>query len=177
MDDPSRLEAALEGFERDLLRRRWATKRLYRLNSDLIFLHARKRRAGGPDEVIVCAKSGPHGGVMLRRYVLLGTEDHWLRCDSAALAGYLEEGPQGLRRGVARRKSAMCNCRRTPYVSVSRALKFARELALRYGKTGVQRPYRCRENIRVFHLTAQQQGSRALIPDAYIDPGEEPKNP
>jgi hypothetical protein len=126
---------------------------------------------GGVDEVLVLAEIGERGDVQLHRFLLLEGRKEWLECDERAFLGFLETGPSGLKEGRSERVPTTCRCEWMVHRSGRRAYRYARELARRYGKTGIQRPYRCHDNPRAFHLTLMQKGSDELIPDAYLDSG------
>lgn len=171
MDDRSAFAKALAAFLTEFGQHHWHAIERYRPRSRLAFIHAKKRVPGGTDEaMIVVTASGE--SYTIEHYALLEGRKNWLLCDEAAFQGLLREGPRGLKLGKTEPDRATCRCDRKAHRSSGRAQKYARMLAARYGKAGVQRPYRCDDNPRVFHLTAQQKGSQELIPDAYIDPRE-----
>lgn len=171
MDDQSRLTEALAEYLTEFGQRHWYVNERYWERAQLAFIHAKKKtRTGGIHEAMVMARL-VEGRIRLRRYVLLASEEEWLACDQEAFEGFLEDGPRGLKRGHTRTKRTICSCGFRVHRSGVRASRYARDLARRYGKSGIQRSYRCDENPRAFHLTSQQKGSRKPIPDAYIDPG------
>lgn len=169
MSDRDRLKAALSEHLEVFGRRRWSTATIHWERSGLTFLHAKRQENGELDEVMVVARIQNGGHIRVRRYVLLHREREWMTCDQAALGGFLEEGPPGLKQGSARTKLTICACARNRYRSAARARSAARGMAEQHKATGCQRSYRCSENPRAFHLTAQQKGSQAPIPGAYID--------
>jgi hypothetical protein len=171
MGDRDRLAAALADYLAVFGQRRWHINERYWERSKLAFIHAtRGTRSSSTHEAMVMARI-VNGRLRIRRYVLLWNEEEWLTCDQGAFEEFLADGPRGLRRGNFRIKKTICSCRQMVHRSEARARRHARDLAHRYGKSGVQRSYRCSENPRAFHLTAQEKGSRELMLDAYIEPG------
>jgi len=169
MGDKTRLSEALAGYREEFGQRRWYVNERHWFRVGASFIHAKRRsRSGRLTEAMVIVRSSGQN-VRMRRYLLLPEEEEWLACDQDAFDGFLKEGHLGLTRGRVKVKRTYCNCKFKVHRSGSRASAFARELARMYGKTGVQRSYRCSENPRAFHLTAQEKGSGRLIPDAYID--------
>jgi hypothetical protein len=167
--DQDRLAAALDGFTADFIQRCWLVSERHWERTRLSFVHAKKWRSGGTDEAMVMVRLIGER-LRVRRYLLPHSREEWLSCDPKAFEGFLEEGLRGLQRGRFKIKPTYCSCGYMIHRSGIRANRFAKELARRYRKGGLQRSYRCSENPRAFHLTAQQWGSRDLIPDAYIDP-------
>lgn len=171
MGDPDRLTVVLAEYLTEFGQRRWHAITKYWKRPRLHFIHAKKNVPGGVDELMVTAALDPdRGRIRLHRYLLLEGRKDWLYCDQEAFEGFLEEGPRGLKRGHIRQAPTSCRCKWKAYPSSGRAAKYAREWTRRYGAAGVQRPYRCPENPRIYHLTVQQKGSGAPISGARIEP-------
>ena len=168
MDDRERLTAALADYLAEFGQCRWRTDERFWVRSGMAFIRAKKKHEHGIDEALVTARLTGNR-IRIKWYVLLCDEEEWRTCDQRSFEGFLEEGPQGLKRGVSRRKATLCNCRRIVHRSSGRAWRYARDLAREYGKPNIQRVYECPENPRAFHLTAQRKGSREVMADAYID--------
>lgn len=176
MPDRERLEATLTEYSLEFGQRGWRTETLYWSRSQRILLHGKSETRGGLDEALVVARICDGRYVQVRRYLLLHDEAEWLTCDQKAFEGFLDEGSRGLKRGTAKTKPTICNCVWRVHRSEARAQAAAFAIAARFGAPGVQRPYRCADNPRAFHLSAQQKGTGKPIPGAYIDPGSAATN-
>lgn len=99
-------------------------------------------------------------------YALPSIRQEWLKCDEAAMAGYLEHGDIGLVRGNTVQKEARCDCKKRIHRSGLRASLFAKMVADHADAEALQRYYMCEWSTRVFHLSSKKNGRP--IPGAYV---------